>query len=146
MKGPGRAPWVLVAMNTVILVLALQCTLSAHVQSRSSPRQVEKWWFVPVERACGDAQGFEVFVALTRDCAWIESATPRLEGLVAQRTSMAQSENIASRFLPSLRAGICHIFPWFVTLRRPEIILHPFRAYPLPFPNEDVESPSTYRI
>jgi hypothetical protein len=26
--------------------------------------------------------------------------------------------------------------------RRPEMIIHPFRAYPLPFPNESVESPS----
>ena len=111
MKVPGKARWALVAVNTLIVVLAFPSTLS--VLAPSSLRHIDrKSLFVPMEQALANAKDVEACFALPP------------------------------------RGGMCAgcLWPRFATLRRPENFLHRFRAYPLPYPNESVESPLTYRI
>ena len=111
MKVPGKARWALVAVNTLIVVLALPSTLS--VRAHSSLQHIDmRSLFVPMEQALANAKDVEACFGLL----------PRV-GICAGR----------------LRAR-------FATLRRPENVFHRFRAYPLPYPNESVESPLTYRI
>lgn len=151
MKVPGKARWALVAMNTLVVVLALPSTMSAHVRAPFSPQHVDMMsLFVPMGQALANAKDVEACFGLPPVRQWIFYETRGFEGLFARESKLAIAKDIVSGLLPGqfACAGICagRLHLRFATLRRPENVLHPFRAYPLPYPNEDVESPLTYRI
>lgn len=67
---------------------------------------------------------------------------------VPMEQAWANAKDVEACFGLPPRAGICagRLRARFAMLRRPENVFHRFRAYPLPYPNENVESPLTYRI
>jgi hypothetical protein len=143
---PGRVLWALVALNILIGTMASPCTKSVNIQTSASPLQIDvKSWFMAAERSRMRTEGAAVCVDLQ-----IADEKAAFQELATEPSGALRFGNIVSRVPRRPHApaamyvrGACLLL---ATLRRAEIVVHPFRAYPLPFPNADLESPLTYRI
>jgi hypothetical protein len=148
MKVPGKVLWALIAMNILIGTPALPAAKSVHFPVAFPQAQIGvASMFEPAEQARICTEGVAACVNLH-----IEDIAVGFEGLASQKSGAGapHSANIIAG-LPRGRHASSEMYAGradlgLATLRRPEIMLHPFRAYPLPFPNADLESPLTYRI
>ena len=148
MKVPGNVLWTLIAMNILIGTPALPAAKSVHIPVAFSQPQIDAAWsFEPAEQARIRTEGVAACVDLR-----ITGIEVGFEGLASRKSGAGApgSANIIAG-LPdsghnSAETCVGRSGLGLATLRRPEIMLHPFRAYPLPFPNADLESPLTYRI
>jgi hypothetical protein len=100
MRFPGRALWVLVAMNSLFVVVASPRTMSAHREASCVPPQVDvKSWFEPAEPACPNVEGSRASVDPQLFRRWITNEKAKFGRFTVQETNAPSFSNIDRGFL-----------------------------------------------